>query len=203
MSDRRNVPSRSPAAGDEQAHERKRQADDEKKRDEKDETHKRHSLHVTHLAGMFSRVTTSVVNDSRGCDGGPETRDRERQEDTRPRRPPAPSRPESGEVAEAGATRDQDDDRRRQGNPAHNLYSLHSASVNNDCRLAISDDTTPDDFVLAATDEREGFRVSLVLFEEDARGEGLFGVGVEDGDDALRDDGAAVERLVNEVDGAA
>ena len=42
-----------------------------------------------------------------------------------------------------------------------------------------------------------------MLFGEDARREGLFGVVVADGDDALRDDGAAVEGLVNKVDGAA
>src|ERR1051326_1945529 len=64
-------------------------------------------------------------------------------------------------------------------------------------------DPPPDDFILAAADERERLRVSLVLFGEDARGERVFGVGVEDGDNALRDDGAAVQSLVNEVDCAA
>ena len=42
-----------------------------------------------------------------------------------------------------------------------------------------------------------------MFFDEDARGERLRRVVVEDGNGALRDDGAAVQSLVNEVDGAA
>src|SRR5919202_1141285 len=70
-------------------------------------------------------------------------------------------------------------------------------------KFSDSNYSPPFDLVAAGTDERERLRISLVLFKEYARGERLFGVGVEDGDDALRDDGAAVQSLVNEVDGAA
>src|SRR4051812_12360394 len=56
---------------------------------------------------------------------------------------------------------------------------------------------------MAARDERDRFPVSLVLFDEDARTERGGRVVVDDGDDALRDDGPAVQRLVNEVNGAA
>jgi len=59
------------------------------------------------------------------------------------------------------------------------------------------------DFVVAARDEGEGFNVSDMLFNEDAGGEGVGGVGGEDGDGALEDDDAVVEVLVDKMDGAA
>ena len=42
-----------------------------------------------------------------------------------------------------------------------------------------------------------------MLFDEDALGEGVGVVRIEDGDCALEDDGAVIEALVDEVDGAA
>ena len=59
------------------------------------------------------------------------------------------------------------------------------------------------DLVLAAGDAGDGFGVGDVLFDEDAVGEGVCVVGVENRDGALEDDGAVVEVFVDEVDGAA
>ena len=59
------------------------------------------------------------------------------------------------------------------------------------------------ELVVATGDVGDGFGVGDVLFLEDARGEGIGVVGVEDGDGALEDDGTVVEVLVDEVDGAA
>jgi len=58
------------------------------------------------------------------------------------------------------------------------------------------------DFVGSAGDEGEGFGVGDVFFDENAVGEGVGVVGVEDGDSALEDDGTVVEVFVDEVDGA-
>ena len=59
------------------------------------------------------------------------------------------------------------------------------------------------DFVGAGENARDGFGVSLMLFDEDAGGEGFGGVGVEDGDASLQDDDAVVYGFIDEVDGAA
>ena len=59
------------------------------------------------------------------------------------------------------------------------------------------------DFVVAAGEAGDGFGVGDVLFDEDALGEGVGVVRIEDGDRALEDDGAMIEVLVDEVDGAA
>ena len=59
------------------------------------------------------------------------------------------------------------------------------------------------DLVGAGEDARDGFGVGEVLLGEDAGGERLGGVGVEDGDGSLQDDDAVVYVLVDEVDGAA
>lgn len=59
------------------------------------------------------------------------------------------------------------------------------------------------DLIVAAGDVGDGFGVGDVLFDEDALGEGVRVVGFEDGYGALEDDGAVIEVLVDEVDGAA
>lgn len=59
------------------------------------------------------------------------------------------------------------------------------------------------DFAFAASHEADGFGVGEVLLSEDAVAKGLGGVGVEDGDGALDDNGAVIELFVDEVDGAA
>ena len=59
-----------------------------------------------------------------------------------------------------------------------------------------------DDGVFGAGDAGDGFAVGDVFLGEDAVGEGVGVVGFEDGDNALQDDDAVVEVLVDKVDGA-
>src|SRR5690606_15402473 len=55
----------------------------------------------------------------------------------------------------------------------------------------------------AAHNARYSRRIGFVLFGEDARRKRLDRIIIEDGHDALFDDRAAVERLIDEVNGAA
>ena len=59
------------------------------------------------------------------------------------------------------------------------------------------------DFVLAAGYAADGLCVGEVLFGQESGGQGMLGIVIVDGDDALQDDDAAVDLLVDEVDGAA
>ena len=59
------------------------------------------------------------------------------------------------------------------------------------------------DLVFTTGNAGDGFRVGDVLFSENAFCEGVGIVGFEHGNGALKDDGAVVEVLVNEVDSAA
>jgi hypothetical protein len=59
------------------------------------------------------------------------------------------------------------------------------------------------DVVVVADDAGDGLGVGEVLLFEDAFGEGIGGVIVMDRDNALEDDDAVVDGLVDEVDGAA
>ena len=59
------------------------------------------------------------------------------------------------------------------------------------------------DLVFAGCYTGDCFGVGDVFFDQDSLGEGLGVVGVEDRDGALEDDGAVIELVVDEVDGAA
>jgi hypothetical protein len=59
------------------------------------------------------------------------------------------------------------------------------------------------ELVIFTDDERDSFRVSLMFFDKDAPSEGFRRVVVQNRDDALDDDWAAIQSFVNEVDCAA
>ena len=59
------------------------------------------------------------------------------------------------------------------------------------------------DLIIAIDKQRHRFGVETMLFDQDARGESVGRIVVKHRNDRLRDDRAAVERFVNEVDCAA
>src|SRR5256885_2111130 len=59
------------------------------------------------------------------------------------------------------------------------------------------------DLITAARNERNGFCVSLVFFNENARGERVGRIVIKHRNDSLRDDRPAIQCLVNEMNCAA
>src|SRR5579884_686661 len=77
------------------------------------------------------------------------------------------------------------------------------ASLHATCGLTLLQIAPSDNLILAGEHAGDGFGVGDVLLLEDAGGEGVRIVALEDGDGALQDDDAMVELLVDEVHGAA
>ena len=69
--------------------------------------------------------------------------------------------------------------------------------------LTSTHDAASHDLVLGADHTRHGFCIKAMLFDENSRRQSLHRIIIVNGNDALLDDRTTIERLVNEVNGAA